>query len=93
MNSQTARDLATHEHVRFDNGDHVIVRGTPGEVQVTGTLNGEHVEYAGGSRDALEQATLLETGAPDAPWRLPADRAQRIASAIVGAAGSASADG
>lgn len=81
--------LTTHEHVHFDNGDHVIVHSCPGGVQVTGTLSGEYIEYAGSPRDAREQAQLLETDAPDALWSLPSAEARRVATAMDGAAGIA----
>lgn len=81
--------LTTHEHVRFPNGDHVIVHTLPGGVQVTGMVGGEYVEYAGSPRDAREQAQLLETDAPDALWSLPSAQARRIATAMDGAAGVA----
>lgn len=85
--------LTTHEHVRFPNGDHVIVHTSPGGVQVTGMLGGEYVEYAGTARDAQEQARLLETDAPDALWTLPEGQARRIAAAMDGAAGIAAVEG
>ena len=85
--------LTTHKHVRFENGDHVIVHSCPGRVQVTGYVGGEWIEYAGTARDAREQAGLLEAGAADALWSLPTGQAARIASAMDGAAGIADGDG
>lgn len=85
--------LTTHEHVRFPNGDHVIVHTSPGGVQVTGMLGGEYVEYAGTARDAQEQARLLEGDAPDALWTLPEGQARRIAAAMSGAVGIATGEG
>ncbi|MCT1653672.1 hypothetical protein [Brachybacterium muris] len=76
----------THEHVRFPNGDHVIVHTSPGRVQVTGMLGGEYIEYAGTARDAREQARLLTIGAPDALWAVPDEYAARIGAAMDGAA-------
>jgi adenosine/AMP kinase len=84
-----AIDLTTHEHVRFPNGDHVIVHTTPGGVQVTGMLDGEWIEYVGTARDAMEQARLLRSEAPDALWSIPFEQADRIASAMFGAGGRA----
>lgn len=84
--------LTTHEHLRFPNGDHVIVHTSPGGVQVTGMLGGEYVEYAGTARDAQEQARLLEGDAPDALWSLPEGQAHRIAAAMSGAAGIATGE-
>ena len=77
--------LTTHEHVRFSDGDHVIVHSSPSGVQVTGMVGGDYIEYAGSVRDAREQAHLLETGAPDALWTLPDVKAGRIATAMLGA--------
>lgn len=77
--------LTTHENLRFEDGSHVIVHTSPGRVQVTGMIDGEYIEYAGTARDAQEQARLLETGAPDALWNLPAEQAHRIATAMSGA--------
>jgi hypothetical protein len=82
----------THEHVKFDDGDHVIVHSTPGGVQITGYLDGEWIEYAGSARDAAEQARLIETSAPDALWAMDRERARRIASAIDGAVVAATLD-
>lgn len=84
--------LTTHEHVKFANGDHVIVHTSPGRVQVTGYVGGEWIEYAGSARDAAEQARLIETSAPDALWAMDRERARRIASAIDGAVVAATLD-
>lgn len=89
---EASKSFTTHAHVRFPNGDHVIVHTIPGSVQVTGYLNGEWIEYAGTARDAREQARLIESGAPDALWTVPAGQTRRIAAAIDGAAGAATLD-
>lgn len=79
----------THEHLRFDDGSHVIVHSSPGRVQVTGYVAGEWIEYAGTARDAEEQARLLEIEAPDALWTMPREQSHRIALAMAGAVGAA----
>ena len=93
MHQHTDTITTTHEHVKFEDGSHVIVHTYPGHVQVTGYLGGEWIEYTGTVRDAREQARLLEVDAPDALWPLPVEQARRIASAMDGAAGIAEDEG
>lgn len=88
--STKSLDLTSLEHVEFDDGSRVAVRSSPDGVHVTGHIRGDWIEARWDHHTAAEQAHLLATGAPDAYWQLPEDRAQQIARAIDGAAGQSS---